>query len=172
MSQTDNMPTFPTLAGCFRPVEEYHRLVEAAIGGPPRAAVELSAVDAYLMHQFAAFLPSPPAVVDLAGGATAGASTVFWWADPAVAKLIVAEPGPTGDGDDDWKRLAAAGGERLGLNPAVTDPTTWSTTRPAAPVGPRNVVISLREMIPRAEREEYIPECNHLAPRDDSSRGA
>jgi hypothetical protein len=131
MPQGDEMPTFPTLAACFRPVEEYFRLVEAATGGPPAARLPLTALDAYLMHQVAAYLPSPPAVIDLAGAATGGASTIFWWADDAIAKLIPADGLPSGDRED-WNRLAAAGGERLGLKQDLIDPGNWMTADFAA----------------------------------------
>jgi hypothetical protein len=139
MSQSDDLPTFPTLGGCFRPVEEYLRLVESATVGPPPARVELTALDAYLMHQVAAYLPSPPTVVDFAGAATGGASTVFWWSDDAITSVIPADddsfgraPGPSYDGDD-WKRLVAAGGERLGLRQDAIRPADWMTADLATP---------------------------------------
>jgi hypothetical protein len=125
MIRTDDFPTYPTLSECYRPVEEYQRLIEAAHSAPPMTAVQLSPLDAYLMHRFADLMPSPPAVIDLAGGMTGGASTIFWWSHSGITKLI---PGaPKEDDDDSWRRFAVDGGERLGLDVARLSPSGWAT---------------------------------------------
>src|SRR3954451_19419114 len=74
-------PTFATIAHCARPVEEYLRQsgsdAQDAAGGRAGSG-SLRPVDAFLLHQVAAMLPSPPHVVDLAADATGGATAALW----------------------------------------------------------------------------------------------
>src|SRR5678815_2649175 len=79
-SNLPSAPTFATIARCARPVEEYLRQSgEPARGTAGTGAVStLRPVDAFLLHQLAAMLPSPPHVLDLAADATAGATAALW----------------------------------------------------------------------------------------------
>jgi hypothetical protein len=75
---------YATVARCARPVEEYLRRLSEWGGARPAPRLAPRPVDAFLLHQVAAMLPSPPDVIDLAADATAGASTALWAAHPAV----------------------------------------------------------------------------------------
>ena len=78
----------PTLFECHRPVEQYARLpgpVRDAVGS---AALRVSPLDAFLMHQLVSFLPGRPQVIDLTADDTAGASTVLWASHPGVRKVV------------------------------------------------------------------------------------
>jgi hypothetical protein len=76
--------TCATVARCARPVEEYLRRLSERGGTRAAPALALRPVDAFLLHQVAAMLPSPPDVIDLAADATGGASTALWAAHPGV----------------------------------------------------------------------------------------
>lgn len=129
-----NLTAFATVASCARPVEQYLRRLDERPDAhrSERSALSLRPVDAFLLHQLAAMLPSPPDVIDLAADATGGASTALWAAHPAVREVWAPRrPGAPGwrdrfdectdgaaaplhldlpplAGATDWKALAAA----------------------------------------------------------------
>ncbi|MFN0112767.1 MAG: hypothetical protein ACKVZH_28240 [Blastocatellia bacterium] len=104
----------PTLMSCARAMEQYADLVSKI--GVPSPAVNLSALDAYLLQQMAAHLPNRATVVDLAAAATGGASLVCWLSAANVAEVIA----PHTDSDnDDWRTGFRQAAEAMGINAVV-----------------------------------------------------
>jgi hypothetical protein len=119
----------PTLFACYKPVERYHRLLRHTHSVQRPAAVTVSPIDAFLMHQLVALLLDRPQVVDLAADATMGASTALWASHPGVRRILGTvrtgaatdrNGGGNGNGTADeaesWRRLIEMPGE-LGRDP-------------------------------------------------------
>src|SRR4051812_8671852 len=128
MPVTTTVPTgsglapFATLARCARPVEEYLRRRAERAGARGRPRVGLAAVDLFLLHQFAALLPSPPEVIDLAADATGGASVALWLAHPGVREVWAPRRATEADWRETFQELAPAGnGDGNGNGASATD---------------------------------------------------
>jgi len=67
-----------TIFSSYRPIDRYLQLVAMASGEKPNPPVTIRGIDAFLMRQVAACHPVAPSVIDLAGDATLGVSTLFW----------------------------------------------------------------------------------------------
>jgi hypothetical protein len=120
--------TLATIFEAYRPVEQYLQHVEI---DREYLQASMTPLDAFLMRQVAAYYPKPPVVVDLAAGATHGASVVFWATQPHVLAVIAS--GASSDATCDWqsqvrevlrethddrKQIVFAGREH-------TEPATW-----------------------------------------------
>jgi len=85
----DEPAAMPTLFKCYKPIEQHiERLRREGAEAP--AALDISPLDAFLMHQLVAFLPEPTQLVDLVADVSAGASTALCTAHPNVRRVIVA----------------------------------------------------------------------------------
>src|SRR4051812_5203859 len=100
---------FATIARCARPVEEYLRRRAERAGARGRPRVGLAAGGLFLLHQFAALLPSPPDVIDLAADATGGASVALWLAHPGVREVWAPRRATEADWRETFQELAPAG---------------------------------------------------------------
>jgi hypothetical protein len=91
---------YATVATCARPVEEYLRRLSDRGGECAAPRLALRPVDAFLLHQVAAMLPSPPDVIDLSADMTCGASAALWAAHPSVRSVWV----PRRVAETEWRQ--------------------------------------------------------------------
>lgn len=101
---------WPTLTSCYRPIESYLEQLAATSAGAPEPALTLSALDAFLLRQLAAALPSAPTVIDLAADALGGTSVAGWLASGSVRWLSV----PAARGGGAWRKPLPHIAELLG----------------------------------------------------------
>lgn len=98
-----------TIFSSYKPVEQYWALVQAAHTDPPVPAVALRGIDAFLMRQLVACYPTLPTLIDLAGAATLGASTILWASMRDSVQRIVSAEASWDDQPDtkqaDWRAL-------------------------------------------------------------------
>jgi hypothetical protein len=89
-------PQWPSILTVFRPVEEYwsHSGLARSFGPDPERL--LNPFDALLMHLVLDFTPDRPVLVDLAAGATGGASSVVGLTHPHVRRVVTVA-GAAGD---------------------------------------------------------------------------
>ena len=92
--------TLPTIYHSYRSIEEYLQLLESA-GCGPAGRESIRPVDALALSLLTAMSPPRPTLVDLAGGATAGASTLLCRTQAQAGK-VVTPGGQDGDADPDW----------------------------------------------------------------------
>ena len=129
-------PTFATIARCARPVEEYLRQsgkpAQDAAGA--RTVSTLRPVDAFLLHQLAALLPSPPHVVDLAADATGGATAALWSAHESLRSARAPRRGIDGTWRERFaERLGPGRGDAAAVldGPPLTGPEGWAAVADA-----------------------------------------
>jgi hypothetical protein len=105
----DEPTAFPTLFTCYKPIERHGQLLRRS-APEAHVSLEISPLDAFLMHQLIAFLPEPPQVVDLLADSTAGASSALWAAHGGVHRVIAPlDQDPRRDTLADPARVALAG---------------------------------------------------------------
>ena len=85
-------PPLSTFFATHAPVRRYLQSFESCRGESLAAPIELRSDDAYLMHLVASMHPEFKAIVDLAGPATWGASTVLWAAQIEAAASMCHRP--------------------------------------------------------------------------------
>jgi hypothetical protein len=93
--------TLPTIYRAYKPVEEYLEALEAAGGDPPPAAA--TPLDALVINLLVGMYPRRPTLVDLAGAATHGASTVLCCTTPHAARVVRDWRAPRGAAG--WRRV-------------------------------------------------------------------
>ena len=86
----------PTIYRAYKPVEDY--LDALGRTGDDEAPVALAPVDALLVHLLVTLCPDRPALVDLAGEATRGASTVLCCTQSRASRVIIRQRAARGDG--------------------------------------------------------------------------
>jgi hypothetical protein len=84
----------PTIYRAYKPVEEYLEALGRA--GDEDAPVALAPVDALLVHLLVTLCPDRPALVDLAGDATHGASTVLCGTQSRASRVVSRRRAPRG----------------------------------------------------------------------------
>lgn len=108
-SASETLPAYlSTLTSSYRNVERYHELMATAVRGF-NPAVNLSALDAFLLQQAIRYLPEPATVIDMAAQATAGSSTICWLSAERI-RCVVAPKSDGATESSDWRtgfRLAA-----------------------------------------------------------------
>src|SRR5207237_660958 len=82
----------PTIYRTYKPVEEY---LEGS-GSADAAPVRLAPVDALLVHLLVTLCPGRPTLVDLAGDATHGASTVLCCTQSKAGRVLGRQRAPRG----------------------------------------------------------------------------
>src|SRR5262249_6036265 len=112
----DHGALLPTVFSAYLPVEEYlEQLAQSGVAAG--AAAQLRPMDGAVLHFLAALSPARPTVLDLAGPATGGASTVLCGAQARAGRVVVVRPGPGRVGGEPWRPVA----QRVldGLRPAA-----------------------------------------------------
>lgn len=106
-----------TLFDTYAPIESYFAELGLRLGPAAQPAVRLQAIDAHLLRLFAELHQPLSGVVDLAGEATCGATTLLWAAHPT--ELPVVTPViENSSGESSWVAVLQ---EQLGsaLSPSV-----------------------------------------------------
>lgn len=109
---------WPTLLSCYEPVEQYRQLTAGQLATQP-APAEFNALDAYLLWQLAATLPTAPDILDLSANATQGASAAFWLASPSIHQYF-APPDAQTTASAVWRTQFPAASAELGISRSET----------------------------------------------------
>lgn len=149
---------WPTLTSCYRPIESYVELLAEAGGAAEQPQLNLSALDAFLLHQLVSALPMAPIVIDLAAEATNGASAAFWLASASAHRLIVPHLSALESPSANWRQHFPAIAEVLNWRleqcnltvelPALSEltPTSWpSLSASLNPLVPSVVLCAAHE---------------------------
>jgi hypothetical protein len=113
-------------------VEHYVELITTASEERLRPAVELNAIDAFLMRQIVEYYPGFPIVIDLASGPTMGASIVFWQSQPNVSRIVSLGAADVGANNGDWRHMLQSALRELNspknvcwVNPNLSNSLCW-----------------------------------------------
>ncbi len=124
-----------TIFSSYKPIEQYLELLQTARGIVP--SVLIRGIDAFLMRQIVLCYPSAPTVVDLAGAATVGASTVFWaWMAGSMQMAVGMQPAWDVNVVEGWPSLASDGSSAQNIHPlpfigseSLEMPGEWAITK-------------------------------------------
>jgi hypothetical protein len=105
--------TTETLFSSYQPIEQYLKLIHATHQGNVTAALDIKAIDAFLMKQMSAYYPVEPTIIDLAAEVTLGASTIFWLAHPGIQQVIAPH---RDDANPDWVPWVQGAQKSMELN--------------------------------------------------------
>jgi hypothetical protein len=120
----DERPKQPSILTVYQPIEEYWGLHGPVHSLGPDPEPVLGAFDAYLVHLLLALCPDPPTLIDLAAGATAGASSLIGLTHPRVRRVLAvssedeAEPDQALRGLRAYLRFRTVGPESFEVLPA------------------------------------------------------
>jgi hypothetical protein len=89
-SNLTELDQWPTLWSCHKKVRQYVQSMKEASREKLSPAVELSAIDAFLMNQVLTFYADRSILVDMSADATMGASIVFWESKPGISRIVCA----------------------------------------------------------------------------------
>ncbi len=104
-TKSEGFSKIATIDAISRPVEIFLERLH----GSGNVADRLSPLDAYLLHLFLEFFPPPAAVIDLACGKTAGATTVVCLSNSHVDKVLAVMPDSSAAGTGRALREQVAG---------------------------------------------------------------
>ena len=105
-----------TIFTSYRAVEQYLQLIDTATGAKPMPEVSLKGIDTFLMSQIVACHPAAPSIIDLAGDATLGASTIFWASQGTSLTKVFSGRAHWQPARPDWSDWVVAALETLGLS--------------------------------------------------------